>query len=162
MQKETRKGDDDDPLTWDYFAIVGKVDELGVRQFQYDRRQFHPTHFQNLGKTLQSSDDIDLRGVFYLIFSIPGVLDLIPFRFVGRGLVKEADPYQLILNNCQSFVIKLWFSIDDCNPPWEEPDSPQILYPDSRTWYPDSRPSMPGLDMNREFASSAFQNPKFL
>ena len=63
MQKETGKGDDDDPLTWDYFAIVGKVDENGVRQFRYDRRQFHPTYFENLGKTLLSLNEIDLRGV---------------------------------------------------------------------------------------------------
>jgi hypothetical protein len=69
MQKEPGQGDDNDPLTWNYFAIVGKLDENGQRQLRYDRRQFHPTYLGPLGKTTQSEENIDWLGVSYLIFS---------------------------------------------------------------------------------------------
>jgi hypothetical protein len=75
MQKDRAKGNIKDPLTWNYFAIVGKLDANGIRQFQYDRRQFHPDYCQYLGMTTYSEDDIDWYGVCCHILSAPGLLD---------------------------------------------------------------------------------------
>lgn len=71
MQKERGKGDTSDPLTWNYFAIVGKLDANRIRHFQYDRRQFHPDYYQYVGMTTFSDEAIDWYGVCYHIPCAP-------------------------------------------------------------------------------------------
>jgi hypothetical protein len=119
VEKEPGQGDDNDPLTWNYFAIVGKLDENGQRQLRYDRRQFHPTYLGPLGKTTQSEENID---------------------WLGRDLVRKAEPYQLILNDCQVFVKNLWIHIDDYTAPWEDP---YAKYSDHSTELGYPRPERP-------------------
>ncbi|KAL4894284.1 hypothetical protein BDV59DRAFT_176165 [Aspergillus ambiguus] len=83
VQKAPGEGDNNDPLTWDYHAIVGKRDESGERKFQYDRRQFQPTHFKEAGSTSLSVEEVESQ---------------------AHNKVQQAQSYHLLMNNCQTYV----------------------------------------------------------
>jgi hypothetical protein len=64
LQKIQGGGDNINPLTWNYYAIVGKIDESGQRMFRFDDRQFQPTYFIDIGKTVQGPESIAQIGEF--------------------------------------------------------------------------------------------------
>lgn len=63
IQSVERQGDINDPNTWEYYAIVGKLDPNGIRKFQLDLRRFQPTHYEWYGSTKMSPGEVLDAGI---------------------------------------------------------------------------------------------------